>query len=56
MHPRDLNECRCVSKTCLENSAVKRASETETCSQTGTGLEIRCSHPVFYKLSEFQMR
>jgi len=39
MHPRNLNECRCVSKTCLENSAAERVSETVTCSQTGPGLE-----------------
>jgi len=39
MHTRDLNECRCVSKTCLENSAAVSASETETCGQTGPGLE-----------------
>ena len=54
MHTRNLNECRCVSKTCLENSAVEGASETVTCSQTGPGLEITCSQSLFCKRSEFQ--
>jgi len=54
MHIRNLNECRCVSKTCLENSAVERVSETVACSQTGTGLEITCSQTLYSKLSEFQ--